>query len=165
MLCSHVTRYNTSCANIRWANATCANTHTPLRYSTNGYGVTGGGGGGKRQIEGSREFYNKSREGERQTDLLAGSVQQPHRVGGASWTGGGGADHGAGGRRRRRVGAVEPADAVEAEAVGAVVRAVEDGGRRVARDGLARALDPAAVLGALPLERTPAREKRGTNEP
>ena len=101
------------------------------------------------------------REGERQTDLLAGSVQHPHRVGGASGTPGAtpaaaaaAAEDGAGGRR---VGAVEPADAVEAEAVGAAVRAVEDGVRRVAGDGLARALDPAAVLRALALERTPTR--------
>lgn len=52
-------------------------------------------------------------------------------------------------------GAVDPAGAVEAEAVGALVHAVEDGGRRVTGHRFARPLQPAAVLRALTLKCSP----------
>lgn len=54
-----------------------------------------------------------------------------------------------------RIGAVEPAHAVEAEAVSAAVGPVEDGRWRLASHGLAGALEPAAVLGALPFKGPP----------
>lgn len=61
-----------------------------------------------------------------------------------------------------RIGAVEPAHAVEAEAVGAAVGPVEDGRRWVAGHGLASALQPAAVLCALPLKCPPGGTEDGT---
>lgn len=78
------------------------------------------------------------------TDLLAWSVQQPHRMGGAS--------RGVVSAFTGRVGAVESADAVEAEAVGAVVGAVEDGRWGVTGHRLTGPLQPAAVLCALAFE-------------
>lgn len=54
-----------------------------------------------------------------------------------------------------RIRAVEPADAVKAEAVGAVVGPVEDWWQGVAGHRLARPLQPAAVLCALAFERAP----------
>lgn len=51
--------------------------------------------------------------------------------------------------------AVDPAVAVEVEAVGALVGSVEDGRGRLAGDWLARAFQPAAVLRTLPLESPP----------
>lgn len=53
-----------------------------------------------------------------------------------------------------RVRAVESADAVEAEAVGAVVGPVEDGRWGIAGHRLACPLQPAAVLCTLAFERT-----------
>lgn len=61
-----------------------------------------------------------------------------------------------------RIGAVEPAHAVEAEAVGAAVGPVEDGGRRLAGHRLASPLQPAAVLRALALKCPPGGTEDGT---
>lgn len=60
-----------------------------------------------------------------------------------------------------RIGAVEPAHAVEAEAVGAAVGPVEDGRRRVAGHRLASPLQPAAVLCALALKCPPGETEDG----
>lgn len=97
----------------------------------------------------------KGKRGKRWTDLLAWSVQQPHRVGGAS----------SDGIRAitGRVRAIESANAVKAEAVGAVVGAVEDGRRRVTSHRFACPLQPTAVLGALALKRAP-KEKRSNSD-
>lgn len=83
----------------------------------------------------TRKARVEGRGKRRWTDLLAWSVQQPHRMGGASCGSGSGASGITG-----RIGAVQPAHAVEAEAVGAAVRPVEDGRRRLAGHGLAGAL-------------------------
>lgn len=81
----------------------------------------------------TRKARVEGRGKRRWTDLLAWSVQQPHRMGGASCGSGASGITG-------RIAAVQPAHAVEAEAVGAAVRPVEDGGRRLAGHGLAGAL-------------------------
>lgn len=89
------------------------------------------------------------RTGKRWTDLPAWSVQQPHRMGGASCGGVSGITD--------RVRAVESADAVEAEAVGAVVGPVEDGRWGVTGHRLTCPLEPAAVLCTLAFERASGR--------
>lgn len=93
------------------------------------------------------------RTGKRWTDLPAWSVQQPHRMGGASCGGVSGITD--------RVRAVESADAVEAEAVGAVVGPVEDGRWGVTGDWLTGPLQPAAILRTLAFERTSERGAAG----
>lgn len=89
------------------------------------------------------------RTGKRWTDLPAWSVQQPHRMGGASCGSVSGITD--------RVRAVESADAVEAEAVGAVVGPVEDGRWGITGHWLTGPLQPAAVLCTLAFERTSER--------
>lgn len=74
----------------------------------------------------------KREEKENATDLLAAAVLS-HRVVGPV--------------------AVDPAVAVELKAVRALVGAVEDGGRRLARDGHALTRLPGSILGTLPLKR------------
>lgn len=70
--------------------------------------------------------------GNRWTDLLAWRVQQPHRMGGAS--------RGSDSTITSRFSTVESAHTVKAEAVSTVIRAVEDGRRRIARHWLTRSL-------------------------
>lgn len=59
-----------------------------------------------------------------------------------------------------RIRAVESADAVEAEAIGAVVGPVEDGRRGITGHRLTSPLQPAAVLSALAFERPPKGERQ-----
>lgn len=75
----------------------------------------------------------KWEEKENATDLLAAAVLS-HRVVGPV--------------------AVDPAVAVELKAVRALVGAVKDGGRRLARDGHALTRLPGSILGTLALKRT-----------
>lgn len=59
-----------------------------------------------------------------------------------------------------RIRTVESADAVEAEAIGAVVGPVEDGRRGITGHRLTSPLQPAAVLSALAFERPPKGERQ-----